>query len=104
MFLLIYVTHPDRDCAQRITDALLNDKLIACANVFPIESAYWWQGNIEREGEIVSLVKTIPAHWERLVARVTELHPYDVPCILQMEVTANADYEQWIRESCSNGA
>lgn len=73
--------------------------MIACANLLPIQSMYWWQGEIAREGEWVSLVKTIPEHWDTLVKVVNELHPYEVPCILKIEVTANDAYEQWIRES-----
>ena len=97
-FLAIYITHPDKATAERISGALVREKLAACANCFPIQSAYWWEGAVQNEAEWVSLVKTIPAHWEELVAYVEQHHPYDLPCIMRAEVSANAAYEQWIAE------
>ncbi len=99
MFLLIYITNPSKEAAQKLCDHLLEQKLIACANVFPIESAYWWQGSIAREGEYVSIVKTSPNHWEAVKTAVEKVHSYEVPCILKIEVEANEAYEQWIVNS-----
>ncbi len=96
MFLVIYITFPNEAAANEMADHLLEKKIIACANIFPITSAYWWQGKIEREGEFVALVKTQTKHWETLEKMVTQKHPYDTPCIMRMEVAANQKYEQWI--------
>ena len=98
-FLLIYITHPDQETADRISGSLVNEKLVACANCFSISSAYWWQGAVAREGEWVSLVKTTPEKWEKVVAFVEAHHPYEVPCIMRIEVQANDSYEDWIRSS-----
>ncbi len=98
-FLAIYITHSDEQAAKKIADALLQQKLIACANIFPITSAYWWQGNLEHEGEWVSIVKTTPQKWDELVRLVEQIHPYEVPCIMKFEVAANAAYEKWIYEN-----
>lgn len=97
--LLFYVTHPDEATAQRIADKLLQQKLIACANIFPITSAYWWQNAIQKEGEWVSLLKTQPQLADAVEQAVRAAHPYQTPCLLRMEVQANADYEDWIRTS-----
>lgn len=96
-FMMIYVTHPNEECAKRISDSLIEEKLIACANILPIKSCYWWQGKIEKDDEIVTILKSDPEHWGLLKSRIKELHPYDVPCIIYWEVEANEEYEDWVR-------
>ncbi len=99
MFLAIYITHPTEKVAQDISNHLIEKKLVACANIFPIKSAYWWQGKTEQGDEFVSLVKTRPDLWKSVCAEVEQLHPYDTPCMMKWEVEANAKYEQWIFDS-----
>ncbi len=96
-FIAIYITNPNTETAQKIVQHLLEKKLVACANIFPIKSAYWWEGAIATEGEVVCLVKSRPELWEAIQAAVTAIHPYTVPCIMKYEVAANAAYEDWIR-------
>ncbi len=100
-FITIYITHPNKETAEKIAQHLLKNKLVACANIFAIQSAYWWQNEIAQEGEYVSLVKSIPEKWEQIVKEVNKEHPYEVPCIMKWEVTANAAYEEWIKKSVS---
>lgn len=99
MFLLFYLTHPDEATARRIGQQLVQERLAACANYFPIQSMYWWEGQVAAEGEWVSLLKTATKRGEALEKRAEELHPYEVPCILQVTVKANEAYEKWIEES-----
>ena len=63
-FLLVYVTHPSKPEALRMTADLLNSHLIACANFFPIESMYWWDGRLSSTSEIVTIYKTRVENWE----------------------------------------
>jgi periplasmic divalent cation tolerance protein len=95
-FLLFYVTHPDEATARRVSEHLVNERLVACANIFPITSAYWWQGVVQQEGEWVSILKTRPDLEDRLETAIQKVHPYELPCILRFEVRANEAYEQWI--------
>lgn len=95
-FILIYVTHKNLDSAQKIAAHLLQKKLIACANFFPIESSYWWKGKIENSEEIVSLLKTKKENWEKVESEIKKIHPYETPCIMKMNVEANEDYESWV--------
>lgn len=97
--LVFYITHPDKATAQRISDALLDRKLIACSNVFPMTSAYWWEAAVQREGEWVSILKTRPELELAVEQAITQLHPYQVPCIVRFEARANAAYERWIFEA-----
>ena len=98
-FLLIYITHPDEATAERLSNALVEQKHVACANCFPITSVYWWQGAVQREGEWVSLVKTPESKWQDVVSYIDEHHPYEAPCIMRMSVSANEAYENWICSS-----
>jgi periplasmic divalent cation tolerance protein len=97
-FLLVYVTHPSKPEALRITAELLNSHLIACANFFPIESMYWWDGRLSSTEEIVTIYKTRLENWKSLKTAIESSHKYDVPCIIKMqEVEANQSYENWIQ-------
>jgi periplasmic divalent cation tolerance protein len=98
-FLLFYITHPDEETARRIAGQLVQERLAACANIFPIQSAYWWDGALQKENEWVSLLKTRIGLEDTLESAIRRLHPYDTPCILRYEVRANADYEQWILDA-----
>lgn len=99
MFIVIYITNPSEKVANDIANHLIERKMVACANVFPIKSMYWWQGNIERDDEYVTILKTRPELWGKVKNEVENVHPYDTPCIMKWEVTANAAYENWIKES-----
>lgn len=96
-FIMVYITNESEAEAQRISHILLEKKLIACANLFPIQSAYWWQGGIQQESEWVCLVKTMPEYWDNLRDEVLRQHRYTTPCILKIAVEANFAYEDWIR-------
>ena len=98
-FIAVYITNESQKAAQLLADQLLDIRLIACANIFPITATYLWQGSIAKESEWVAIVKTTSNNWQKLKDKVTEIHPYDVPCIMKFEVEANEAYEKWIRES-----
>ena len=82
--------------AKKITSILLKKRLIACVNFFPIESSYWWKGKIENDKEIVSLLKTKKENWKKIKSEIKKVHPYEIPCIMKLNVEANKDYESWI--------
>ncbi|WP_299745720.1 divalent-cation tolerance protein CutA [uncultured Tateyamaria sp.] len=93
----IWVNCPSIDTADAITDALLDQHLIACANRYaPIQSAYVWDGAIQREQEHPLLLKTRADLAQQVEDAVRALHPYDVPPIIRIEATANADYLAWV--------
>ncbi|HMN90902.1 MAG TPA: divalent-cation tolerance protein CutA [Saprospiraceae bacterium] len=101
-FTLLYITHSNELEAQRIVHHLLSDRLIACANIFPIQSAYWWQEAIQQDAEWVSILKTSRQRAAAAAAEAERIHPYDTPCIIQLEVQANAAYVQWIEDMVSD--
>jgi periplasmic divalent cation tolerance protein len=97
-FLIFYTTHPSEEVARTLGEALLQKRLIACANYFPMHSAYHWQGALEYEAEFVAVLKTRLDLETQVETFLLQNHPYQTPCVLRWEARANADYERWIDE------
>lgn len=84
---LVYTTFPDLPAAEAAAGALLDARLVACANILPgMVSLYRWDGRIERAQEVVMVLKTTAARAQEVVAAVCARHPYDVPAILVLPV------------------
>ena len=103
--LLCLTTCPDFDTAQRIADALVEERLAACVNFLPgMHSTYRWKGKVEHAGEVLLLIKTtrvrLPAVQERIVA----LHPYELPEVLSVEAGGLPAYLQWIAQQTDPSA
>lgn len=96
-FIFVYVTNPSKKEANRIALYLLKKKLIACANIFPIDSAYWWKGKIEKAKEYVLIAKTKRENWEEVKNGIKKIHPYSIPCITKIDVEAIKEYENWLK-------
>jgi len=94
--LTLYVTHKNQEEADKVVDYLLEKKLIACANFFPVNSVYQWEGKIERSGEVVSLIKTRKENFEIVRDEILNIHPYETPCILKLDAEVNDSYGKWI--------
>ncbi len=94
--ILIYITNPNRKTAKKISEHLLKKKLIACANIFPIESIYWWDGKLENAKEWAAIVKTNASKYKAIEKEIRKLHPYKVPCIMKIKMSANKKYEKWM--------
>lgn len=103
-FLIFYVTCPSEQAAKDIAAHLLEKKLIACANIFPIQSSYRWEGSIQHDDEWVCMLKSTLALEAIVEKEINSIHPYQVPCIMRYEGRANADYTKWIHDQCTNGA
>jgi periplasmic divalent cation tolerance protein len=95
----ILLTAPDVDVAERVGRALVEERLAACANIVPgVVSLFRWEGEVQREAEVLVIVKTTDERVEDVRARVVELHPYQVPEVLVLPVLAgHAPYLDWVR-------
>lgn len=97
-FSLLYVTHPSKPEAVRVTVELMNARLIACANYYATDSVYWWEWRLSSATEIMTIYKTRTEHVSAAQELIQSLHKYEVPCIIHLaEVTANQSYEDWIQ-------
>lgn len=95
--MLLYTTLHDAEEAERIADILVGDRLAACVNTYPVRSKYRWQGKIEDAPEIVMIIKTSESAYKDCLERLTEEHPYEVPCILRFAVESLVpEYSDWL--------
>ena len=95
---LVLMTAPDAPTAERIGQALVRERLAACASVVPgVLSVYRWEGEVRTEGEVQVLLKTRRSLVERLFGRAAELHPYEVPELIATPLVAVAEpYRKWV--------
>lgn len=100
----IRITAPDNEVADAIARALVEDRLAACVQQLPaITSTYRWEGEVERSTEILLLAKTMAESFDKVCARVASLHPYDVPEILAVPVSAAlSSYQTWVGQSVAD--
>lgn len=99
---VVLMTAPNQESGEFLARELVSERLAACGNVIPgIVSVYWWEGEIEEDDEVLVVLKTAQERVEALVERARALHPYDVPEVLALPVTAgNREYGGWVvRES-----
>jgi periplasmic divalent cation tolerance protein len=96
--VLALSTAPDGEVATRIARALVDERLIACANLVPgLTSVYRWQGRVQADAEVLLLMKTRRALVPRLKERLPQLHPYDVPELVVADVTDGLEpYCRWV--------
>jgi periplasmic divalent cation tolerance protein len=97
-----YITNPSKDEARRIAKHLLDKRIISSANIFPIESMYWWGGKITEGSEYVLIAKTSDANSGALEDEVTSIHPYKVPCIIRLPASANDAFTEWLKGEVKN--
>lgn len=95
---LFYITCKDKAEAKNISKKLLSKKLIACANIFPIESLYNWKGKLNKENEFAMILKTKKSKLNKVKKLIKKNHSYDVPCICSWNENANKEYEDYINE------
>lgn len=98
---IVLVTAPDEVVAKKLSRSILDKKLAACVNVIPgLHSMFWWQGKIDKQPEVLLIIKTLQDKLSALIAAVKQEHPYDTPEIIALPIIGGSeDYLQWLRES-----
>ena len=101
MIATVYATFANEEEAARIARILVDERLAACANILgPCRSIYRWQGKVEDAEEVAGLFKTTADTADALIARLAELHSYDVPAAVLWPIeAAHAPYARWIEEN-----
>ncbi|MFN4277904.1 MAG: divalent-cation tolerance protein CutA [Ferrovibrio sp.] len=97
--VLLYCTAASLAEAEKVAEAVVGQRLAACANIIPgMRSLYWWQGKLERGEEAVLILKTRPDLVEAATAAIRAAHSYSVPCVLAISVGegGNEDYVAWL--------
>jgi periplasmic divalent cation tolerance protein len=94
--VIVLSTVPESE-SSRIAGTLVSERLVACVNAAPVQSCYRWKGEICRDREELLVMKTRESLFPRIMARLRELHPYEVPEILAVPVWGGyRGYLEWV--------
>jgi periplasmic divalent cation tolerance protein len=101
--LLALSTFPDAEIARHISNRLVSERFAACANILPaVKSIYHWKDKIESGNETLVLFKLSDDRQAAFQERLRSLHPYEVPEIIFIPVSAGLPaYLRWVAESCA---
>jgi periplasmic divalent cation tolerance protein len=97
--IVVLITVPSKEIAEKITSALLEQNLAACVNIAaPIHSLYTWENKICEDEEMLLIIKSRAELFEnRLVPAVQAAHPYEVPEIIALPILMGSkSYLDWI--------
>ena len=98
--MLALTTIGSAEAAQKLADALVHERLVACCNLLEVRSTFVWKDALCNEPEIMMVMKTRRELLETLMIRVRQLHPYDCPELITVPVESGyAAYLHWVRES-----
>jgi periplasmic divalent cation tolerance protein len=98
--ILVLTTMPnDESKTAELARALIDERLAACVNVHgPMVSTYRWDGRVERDAERQVVIKTTRDRLEAVRTRLHELHPYELPEFLVLDITGGSDaYLDWVK-------
>lgn len=100
--LLVISTFPDVEIANRIAEALVAERLAACANLLPaVHSIYHWKEKIETAGEVIVLFKTTEGRVAAFEEKLRALHPYELPELICFNIDSGSpDYLRWVTDNC----
>ena len=98
--VLIISTYSNKKLILKIANDLVKTRIIACVNISKIDSVYSWNGKIQNSSEYIAIFKTVTKNKTKLKKKITETHPYDVPEIVEIDVTSiNKPYLNWLIKS-----
>jgi periplasmic divalent cation tolerance protein len=102
--LLALSTFPDAETARKISNQLVTERFVACANILPgVESVYCWKEKIETGNETLVFFKLSENRQAAFQEKLRSLHPYEVPEIIFVSVANGlSDYLRWVAESCAS--
>lgn len=102
---IILVTAGTEDEARAIATTLLTEHLAACVSLFPIQSLYTWQNQLEEAKEYQLVIKTDLGLVSTLLARIQALHSYEVPEVIALQIVAGSPaYLGWLHDQVQGSA
>ena len=98
--VVVLITVPNVDVAEKVANMLVSEHLAACVNIVPnVTSIYFWEGKVCRDEELLLVIKTRASLIEQLVSAVRKVHPYTVPEIIALPIVAGfSGYLKWVEE------
>mgnify|MGYP000011623473 CR=1 FL=1 len=100
MYIFTYVTTSSFEEARKIAKHVLEKKLAACVNIWPISSVYWWEGKVEGALEFAMIIKTKDEKFSELKEEIKSIHSYSTPCICAVAIEDGLrEFLNWIDET-----
>jgi periplasmic divalent cation tolerance protein len=99
--LVVLCTFPAGDAASKAAERLIEERLAACVNIVSgVQSVFRWKGAVSRDEEVLAIIKTTADRFTSLQARLIELHSYDCPEVIALDVErGHLPYLDWVRDS-----
>ena len=95
--IVVSCTCPDQETAERIADILMDQRLAACVQTYPITSQYRWEREVHLDQEIMLTIKTTAERYPALESAIAEVHPYEVPEVVAVPIVMGSQaYLDWV--------
>ncbi len=103
-FVVMVTTAGSREEADKLANGLVGEQVAACVQLVPITSYYTWTGEVQRDEEILLLIKTQRSLYSRAEELIRSLHSYDTPEVIAVPIAdGSPDYLSWIRDVTAPG-
>ena len=97
--IYIFTTIHKKDSASKIGKGLLRERIIACYSLFPVESSYWWKGEILEEKETFMIIKTRRENFKKIENYIKKHSGYEIPEVVSVEPKkVNLPYLNWVKK------
>ncbi|MFL6375761.1 MAG: divalent-cation tolerance protein CutA [Pyrinomonadaceae bacterium] len=101
--LIVLTTCPAVEAAEALAEQIVEARLAACVQILPqMTSVYVWEDAVQKEGEFLLLIKTLPEKWDELREFISANHSYEVPEVIAIESGQVSDkYARWLEDIVS---
>jgi len=97
-YIQVLTAAEKKEDAEKIAKVLVEKRLAGCVQIIgPIESTYWWKGNVETAEEWLCFIKSKKVLYEELEKAIKEIHPYEIPEIIAIPIVGGSKvYLEWL--------
>lgn len=101
--ILIFVSFESIEDAEKSANYLIDNKLAACVELYPVNNFYVWEGKKVNAKEISGIIKTEDGYFEKVKTELEKILSYEIPQIIEIKATnVNDSYLKWVKESIGN--
>lgn len=97
--ILILVSFETIEHAEKAADHLIDNKLAACVEIYPVTNFYVWKGEKVKANEVSGIIKTEDEYFEKVKIALGEILKYEIPQIIKVNASANESYLNWVKEA-----